>query len=252
MYKILLVDDEYPSYQLIFSTYRIFQTNDFIISNYAENGIAALDILKTEQFDLIISDIRMPIMDGLDFLRQLRAENNNIPVILASTFTEFSYAVEGLRLNALEYIEKPFSETKMTQLLTKISPLLAQKQTRQQIFDFENLSNVSDKGLVFLKRCQTIIQKEIANPFLMDELSEQLHLSKKYISRYFKTLTEQNLLDYITLKRLTLATDLLTSTHLKIYEVSEQVGYQTVDYFTKKFKEKYQLTPNQYRKKRTL
>ncbi|GAB2022234.1 hypothetical protein RyT2_13080 [Pseudolactococcus yaeyamensis] len=249
MYKILLVDDEYPSYQLIFSTYPIFQTNDFVISNYAENGVAALDILKTEQFDLIISDIRMPIMNGIEFLRQLRADNDNVPVILASTFTEFSYAVEGLRLNALDYIEKPFTETKMTYLLTKISPLLAQKQARRQTFDFENLSNLSDKALAFLKKCQSIIQEELANPFLMDELSEQLHLSKKYISRYFKALTNQNLLDYITLKRLTLATDLLTTTHLKIYEVSEQVGYQTVDYFSKKFKEKYQLTPNQYRKK---
>lgn len=247
MYQILLVDDEYVSYQLIFSTYDIFKSGEFTITGYTDNGASALEMIKNETYDLIISDIRMPVMNGLEFLQALRDSHPNMPVILASTSTEFNHALEGLRLNAFDYVEKPFTASKMTHILNKIKPLLAQNRKQADPFDFDTLPNLSDKTFLFLKNCQNIIQNELANPFLMDELAEQLSLSKKYLSRNFKTITGQNLLDYITFKRLNLAAELLTTTHLKIYEISEQVGYQTVDYFSQKFKAHFHLTPKQYR-----
>lgn len=252
MYQILIIDDEYESLQIIFNTYHRLKKSNFIISAYAPNGKSALKILETTQFDLIITDIRMPILDGLEFLKILRKEQNQTLVVLASTFSEFQYAVEGMRLNAFDYIEKPLTENKIMALIKKVEQQLVKQENQSKIavFDFINQENIiknsfEEKMLITI---QETIQNNIGQPNLIELIAEELVISKKYLSKRFKEMTGITISNYITEKKLQYAKNLLQTSHLKIYEIGLLVGYQTTDYFTKKFKEYYGKTPNQVRK----
>ncbi len=123
MYTILLVDDD-AVIRFIYTRYTIWEKCGFHIKAMVNNGKEALEQLETTTFDLIITDIKMPIINGLELLELIRAREYQVPVILASTYNEFEYAQQGLRLGATDYILKPIYETTLEPILTKVKESL--------------------------------------------------------------------------------------------------------------------------------
>lgn len=119
MYNILLVDDD-DAIRFIYNRYTIWSQCGFNIKAIVNNGKEALEALETSTFDLIITDIKMPIINGLELLELIRKKGCQLPVILASTYSEFEYAQQGLRLGATDYILKPVYETTLEPLLNKV------------------------------------------------------------------------------------------------------------------------------------
>ena len=124
MYRILLVEDD-EALRYVYARMHAWQENGFCLAAQAANGKQALEQLDKERFDLIVTDIRMPFIDGLELLRELRRRGIQTPVILVSSYGEFEYAREGLVLGAFDYIVKPFREEQLNAVLSRVAQSLS-------------------------------------------------------------------------------------------------------------------------------
>lgn len=129
MYKVLFVDDD-ETIGFIVSKMKVWENSNFKITRYAQSGKEALSILEKESFDLIITDIRMPIVDGLELLENIRERGDKTFLVLASTYSEFEYAKRGLQNGAIDYIIKPITEENLKKLFIKVEKLLKEKEEK--------------------------------------------------------------------------------------------------------------------------
>ena len=137
MYKILIVDDR-EIFRRQFKRFKAFQNDRrFSVEFEAENGLAALEIMKKEPVDLVITDIRMSIMGGIELLKRIKAEDLCGCVVLLSEYTDFSYAKEGLVLGAFDYIVKPMNEQKLEDMLNRTAEYLDHLRQKQDGFQSE-------------------------------------------------------------------------------------------------------------------
>lgn len=143
MYEILFVDDD-ESIGFIISKFNLWKNSRFIIKKQARNGKEALDILEKETFDLIITDIRMPIVDGLELIKTMRDNDDKTAVILSSTYSDFEYAKEGLQLGAVDYIVKPLSEEDLSKALKRVENLFLEREKENKKIT-ENISISKEK-----------------------------------------------------------------------------------------------------------
>ena len=128
MYRILLVEDD-EALRYVYAHMHAWQENGGCLAAQAVNGKQALEQLDKERFDIIVTDIRMPFVDGLELLRELRRRGIQTPVILVSSYGEFEYAREGLVLGAFDYIVKPFMPR---ELIARIQAVLRRYQFQSQ------------------------------------------------------------------------------------------------------------------------
>ena len=129
MYKVLFVDDD-ETIGFIVSKMKVWENSNFKITRYAQNGKEALVVLEKESFDLIITDIRMPIVDGLELLENIRKRGDKTFLVLASTYSEFEYAKRGLQNGAIDYIIKPITEENLKELFIRVEKLLKEKEDK--------------------------------------------------------------------------------------------------------------------------
>ena len=129
MYKVLFVDDD-DTIGFIVSKMKVWENSNFKITRYAQNGKEALLVLEKESFDLIITDIRMPIVDGLELLENIRKRGDKTFLVLASTYSEFEYAKRGLQNGAIDYIVKPITEENLKELFIRVEKLLKEKEDK--------------------------------------------------------------------------------------------------------------------------
>lgn len=131
MYQVLFVDDD-KAIGFIVSKFSCWENSEFVLKRQVNSGAEALQYLETEEYDLVITDIRMPVMDGLELIREIRKRNLKVAVILSSTYSDFQYAREGMRLGALDYISKPLTEKKLTEEFEYIKKYLQEQKTKAQ------------------------------------------------------------------------------------------------------------------------
>ncbi len=338
MYKVLFVDDD-DTIGFIVSKMKVWENSNFKITRYAQNGKEALLVLEKESFDLIITDIRMPIVDGLELLENIRKRGDKTFLVLASTYSEFEYAKRGLQNGAIDYIVKPITEENLKELFIRVEKLLKEKEdkpketnlkvSKDRIDKWYNLfinleetpKNLKDKYLkelndivkeekvvfsellfegvwekivkVFpwlvklenieflfkeesfekeveekisnikeivkkyklnnydslINNVSEVILKNIGKDKLLDIISKELQLSKDYIGKLFKNKIGITLNEYSTILKMEYGKKLLSGSNKKVYEISEELGYSTIDYFSKLFKNYTGFTPVQYRKK---
>lgn len=129
MYKVLFVDDD-DTIGFIVSKMKVWENSNFKITRYVQNGKEALLVLEKESFDLIITDIRMPIVDGLELLENIRKRGDKTFLVLASTYNEFEYAKRGLQNGAIDYIVKPITEESLKELFIRVEKLLKEKEDK--------------------------------------------------------------------------------------------------------------------------
>lgn len=244
-HQILFVDDD-DVIGFIISTYAIWEQSDFQLKKIVGNGKEALEALERETFDLVITDIRMPVMDGLALVRKIKELPMDVPVILASTYNDFKYAKEGIRLGALDYIEKPFSEEKLEEALKLAQKYWDQKKEQEILSETEDYHKKTPQG----RKLLALLKKHYKDDQCFELIAEEMGLSKDYLGRMLKKETSMTPLEYITNLKMEEAKYLLNNSQMKVYEISEELGYSTVDYFTKLFKKHTQITPAAYRKKK--
>lgn len=333
MYNILFIDDD-KSIIYIVKRMKLWGKSNFKIKDTANNGKQALQLIKDNKYDLIITDIRMPMLDGLELLEKMRNNNDETLVCLSSTYNDFEYAKKGIQLDAVDYLLKPINEKDLENLLEKAEIILEKKNLSDiyiekekidkwffglfdgkvneisegireeckikgldnkacvkmvkyaleniwnkfcvvypwindlEIFDFnikeesvniqiiKYLNQLKDVIDVFklgnqdsvINNICNVIVRNMNSTSVIEKIAEELDLTRDHVSKLFKGKVGITLNEYITTIKIEYAKKLLRSTNMRLYEISDCLGYSTVDYFGKLFKTRVSVTPMQYRK----
>ncbi|WP_242985425.1 response regulator transcription factor [Vallitalea okinawensis] len=219
----------------------------------ASNGEEALQIFKRELPDLVLADINMPKMNGLEFAAKSKGIKENVKIAFITGYDYFDYAVAALKTGVDDYILKPVSKKDIYELLqnliTKIRNEKVDDEVKTVIKDLANSSGVKE-DCGYQAKLHQLIEENISNSNLnLVFLADQMGLSVGYLSGLFKKLFNVSFKEYVLSNRMERAKILLLSTEMKNYEIAEIIGFQDPNYFSACFKKWYGESPGKYREK---
>lgn len=217
----------------------------------AENGETGLQQAVKYIPDLIITDIKMPVMDGIELCNKLKEseKTSHIPIILLTAYSSKQSKIEGLKKGADAYLAKPFN---VDMLNAQILNLLNSRKKLRQKFSTDFLvgprnANVKDVDERFLQRMVDAIERNISDPDLnADTLGKKVGMSRAQLYRKIRGLTDQTVNEFIKQIRLKRAAQLLSEKRITITEVAYAVGFNDLTYFARCFKKQYQKSPSEY------
>ena len=135
MYKILLAEDD-ADMRFIYSRMSVWKECGFVIAKEVSNGKDALAVLRSDAFDLVMTDIRMPFIDGIELLGKINELGIDVAVAFISSYDEFEYARKGLVLGAFDYLLKPVNEQKLGDMLRRVTEKLEEKKVENTCSDY--------------------------------------------------------------------------------------------------------------------
>ncbi|WP_340022152.1 response regulator [Paenibacillus sp. FSL K6-1096] len=219
-----------------------------VIGSYG-NGHEAwnhLQKLSLNELDLLVTDIKMPRMDGFKLIEAARAHLKTLPIAVLSGFSEFDYARKAMRFGVLDYLLKPIDKAQLYDLLQSVGE---NKQTAAAAVQGQVPPQPSEGGEHYVvEQMKSILEQEYGLNFELERLAELVGMNASYISRLFKHKTGQTITDYLIGIRITEAKKmLLDHPDLKNYEIADRVGYSDPVYFNKLFKRMCGMTPKEYK-----
>ena len=224
------------------------QSNFYILE--AENGQEAWELCKKHIPDLVISDITMPLWDGIRLGVEIRShiETNHIPFILLTAKSSKSSQLEGLKIGAEAYLTKPFDRN---ELLVRVDNLIKSRKKLQEKYQRGELSETSDHKTIdsFMKEVLKIVDKQLDNDeFDIPQLAESLHISRVHLFRKIKNLTGLSPTLFIRKIRLEKAKELVLRSEHSISEIAYMTGFKDPAYFTRVYVEEFGKPPSDFRK----
>ena len=246
MHKVLVVDDNQDM-----RAYLIEILKDNYEVSEASNGSEGLNLAIQQHPDLIVSDIMMEKMDGLEFCRNLKsnAETKHIPVILLTALTATDNKIMGLEFGADDYMEKPFVAR---ELVVRIKSLIVQRKFLKDLFTKElrlepRSISISSSDAVFLQKLINTIENNIENIDLdVEFLAKSVFLSRSQLHRRITALTDQSASNFIRIIRIKRAAQMMELRSGNISEIMYNVGFNSLSYFSKSFREIYKMTPSEF------
>ncbi|MCX6306984.1 MAG: tetratricopeptide repeat protein [Bacteroidetes bacterium] len=220
----------------------------------AENGDTGFEIACATVPDLILTDVMMYPVNGIELCRRLKQDErtSHIPVIMLTALTASQEKIEGLETGADDYITKPFSHQ---ELLVRIKNLISQRMKLRQLFsssmNFEPKAiSVTSADEKFLNKLVQLIESNIDNSDLdTDFLLNNIPMSRSQLHRKIKGLTDQPITGFIRIIRIKRAAQLLEQKFGNVSDVMYAVGFSNLSYFTKSFREVYNMTPSEFMSK---
>lgn len=242
---VLVIDDNTDIRQYE----RTLLQDEYVVLEAAD-GKEGLAVALKEVPDLVICDVMMPVMDGLELTEQLKTNTatSHIPVIMLTAKNLEEHRAEGYEHGADSYITKPF-HSKV--LLARIENLLRQRQLLKNLYQGSkeaekeiSEAHLEDRDKQFLKQLQAIIQKNLSDSeFGVEDMGQQIGLSRVQLYRKVKAMTGSSVVDLLRKARLAKARRLLETRSMSVSEVAYEVGFSAPSYFTKCFKEEYGMLP---------
>ncbi len=244
--NILIVDDNADMRHYL----RTLLASRFYVLE-APDGQSGLQLARESVPDIIISDVMMPIMDGLQFCKSLKEDfiTSHIPVILLTARSTDTQQMEGYDHGADAYMTKPF---RADLLISRIDNLLRSRQNLQVAFkggqQTDEQVKLTTQDKLFMDRLREVVREKMSNPKLkMDDLGDELGISRVQLYRKVKVLTGLSPVELLRQMRLERARTLLNSTTQTVAEIAYEVGFGTPSYFTTCFKKQYGKLPMEFR-----
>ena len=211
----------------------------------AGNGREALAVIRETKPDVVLTDIKMPVMDGIALTEALKAEGSKAKIIYLTSYADFSYAQQALRLEVSDYLLKPVNEDDLAKALQKLEKQPAAPQQEELSWD-EGLRAAYHTGNPYvqsvLKRIEGGYQKRLSSEALADELG----VSASYLSRKLKEETGQTFGNLLAQYRLQKAIEMLQAGTWKVYEIAEETGFGDYKNFSQVFKKYLHTTPKAF------
>ena len=249
-FRMLIIEDDKELRTILVNIFA-----PFYIIEQASDGQEGLGKIAVSQPDIILSNVQIPLMTGIELCRRVKTDisTSHIPVVLFSVSTSVDNELEGLKYGADGYIVKPFN---VNVLLAKCQNLIKLRITNQgQLMKgaqtTTQINALSPMDQEFVNKGMDIVEENLANPkFSISMFAQKMGMSRSAFFNKWKILTDQSPNDYIIDFRLKRASILLKENpELNITEISEITGFNSVGYFGRVFKEKFEMTPSAFRKK---
>lgn len=200
----------------------------------------ALAFVAKNSVDVVITDIRMPGISGLELIKRIRAVREELPIIILSGYSDFFYAQKAIELGVTRYLLKPTDPSELINALEAIrgDSSFAPKKEAEQPVQIQNL---------LVRKAVQYLQENYARRITLKRMAEELYVSPNYLCDLFKRHTGKNVMEYLSDYRLHKAETYLRQIACKVTDVSKLVGYTDAKYFSTAFKKKYGMTPLEYR-----
>ncbi len=240
-YNVLIVEDEEL---LLKSIARRVENLDmgFHVAALCRNGEEALEVLASQDIHLCITDIRMPVMDGLKLTRIISEKYPETRSILLTGYAEFEYAQQAVKNHVSEYLLKPVTEEDLCESLTRVKLELGRQYELEE--DTLVSSHNAEKTIEYVS---LYMQNHYPEEIDLAGLSRELGFSPSYLTKIFNRYKGCSPIKYLTDLRICHARHLLSNTSLSIKEVGEKVGYSDQFHFSKVFRKTVGISPSTYR-----
>lgn len=243
MLKVLIVDDE----ALVRRGIALgvdWAAMGCVVVGEASNGEEGLAAVERYSPNLIITDVRMPRMDGIEMMNRLRKKGCRAHVIVLTAYSDFSYARSALQFGADDYLLKPFRDQELTAAIGKIR----QKEREQAALTPQETLPLAkgDKSKYVLQALQYIAAHYADEDISITAIAQHLQVSEGHLSHVFKKETGCTVIRYLTQYRIHRSLELLKDCRRKVYEVANEVGYRDVTYFGSTFKKLVGMSPSEY------
>ncbi|CAH1220712.1 putative response regulatory protein [Paenibacillus allorhizoplanae] len=247
--KMLIVDDEQ---RIRLGLQAMVEAMDLPIEviGLCANGIQAMDKMsgwETADCKILLTDIKMPMMDGMKLIERTRSDYPDAHIILLSGFNEFEYARQAIRFGVEEYLSKPVNKKDLFQVLKRVGERFAVLDSSEKEMVDQPLVEPKVHKKQIIADVIRMLESDLNQAFDLNELSTKVGLNPSYLCKLFKRETKKTITDYVTDLRIVKAKHILEDyPDVKMYEVGSLVGYSDPVYFTKLFKKSVGMTPKEY------
>lgn len=260
MYRLLVADDEIIERKVLLKTLQKNLEGQCELFQ-AENGREALEIYEKEKIQIVILDIEMPGINGIQAAEKIREKDKNCCIIFLTAYDEFSYAKKAITVRALDYILKPWDEKELMLVLeeamrlagekeeqTRIGKVAEQAEAGQQIMEEEpDYANENLRISKVTEMLKDYICENYMKDLSVQQMAEKTNYSEPHFCRLFKQSFDQNFTSYLTEYRINMAKKMLEQPTVNVKDVGKNVGYEDSNYFTKVFRRITGQSPTEYR-----
>ena len=260
MYTMLVADDERWIRERIISSIN-WAGIGVSIAGEAADGEEALELSRQVKPDIILTDIRMPGINGLDFIKALNEEHIHARIIIISGFNDFEYAQKAIKFGVVDYILKPVENAELVNIVKKcirqieaenfknkiIEQAESQDKLTEKLADYVQGSGTKKRNTI--EKALTYIEENYKRHITLNDISEEVMLNSSYFSNLFKEVTGTSFNKYLTEFRINKAKELMSDPTMRIKEIAGMVGYDDMRYFIKVFKSVTGLPPNIYKER---
>lgn len=237
MIKLLIAEDEHISLMALKKNIELLVPQIGAIKT-ASNGNIAVEIAMDFCPDIVLLDIEMPVLNGIDAAKIIRNKLPNTHIIFLTAYSNFDYAVDAIKLKATDYIIKPCLDDELQQKLLDLCYLINPELNRKQ-------EDISES--LFKLKVNSYIENNFSKDISLICMSDYMDMSTFYFSKLFKNEYNQNFIDYITEYKIKKSASLLQNTELTVREIGIMCGYADSNYFAKVFKKVMNCTPTIFR-----
>ena len=246
MYRVILVDDE----RLIIrglSTVVPWAELCCEVAGTAYDGVSGLELIRRVRPDIVMTDIRMPNMDGLTMLAAIRSEFPRVQMCVLTAYRDFEYAQKAITLGVFRYLLKPSNLEELKDTIRQMVFRLDAMPERPDEEDREDES-VKEAGNHLVKAALAYMKEHCMEQHLsLGEVADHVYVSQWHLSKLLNRETEQSFFDLLGSMRIARAKKLLADPALRIHEIAEQAGFSDVAHFSRTFKKITGCTPGEYR-----
>ena len=242
MIRILIAEDEEIIRSGLLYTIDWLSMNTVVVAS-AATGTEGLEKIRSLHPDIVITDIKMPGMSGLDMIAQAQNEKINFIPILLTSYSDFNYAKSAIALRVFDYLLKPVDEAKIKEVVSRAKEELAKNRIAQKAERTQNSGSASKISLPpmasdnpYIASCLRAIEENYAGHPNIESLAETLKVSASYLSRLFKKHTSMTFLDFLNTYRIQKAVSLLSDQKYRVYEVASMTGFSSYKRFYEVFK----------------
>lgn len=214
----------------------------------AADGIEALAVVRAEQPDVLLADIRMPRLSGLDLAETLRAEGSHTAIVFLTSYAEFAYAQRAVRLGAADYLLKPVEEADIARVLAQLRPMedsasRASAEDSLALVGWPQADAASQTGNPYVADVLAAIRSRYRERLSIDALADAAGVSASYLSRKLKEATGHTFSGLLARYRIAQSLPLLRAGRMRVYEVAEAAGFTDYKSFCQAFKKYLHESP---------
>lgn len=252
MFRAVIADDEETIRNGLKKLIESYDLN-LTVSGTAKDGEEALQLITKYQPEIILMDINMPFMNGLEVIEKIKELDSDAKIIIISGYDKFNYAQKALELGVYSYLLKPIQFREFKNIIIKAMDSYSKRmweinKIKESDYDMASHKSISCQVVNYIKEHFT------QNDLTLNMMSEHLHISQSYITKIVKQKTGANFTDYLNNLRINMAIKILLDKDKSctINEIAEMVGYSSQHYFSRAFKNYTGLSPLQYKNKNIL